>query len=54
MTSFSAIAFVGQNANGILAWWTQCIADRMAVYGISVETIDALQEGWIAKLDALL
>ncbi|MCA3270720.1 MAG: hypothetical protein ING12_01880 [Roseomonas sp.] len=54
MTNLSAIAFVGQNANGILAWWTQCIADRMAMYGISVETIDLLQEGWLAKLDALL
>jgi hypothetical protein len=54
MTSLSAIAFVGQNANGILAWWTQCIADRMARFGISVETIDLLQEGWPAKLDARL
>ena len=54
MTNLSAIAFVGQNANGILAWWTQCIADRMAMYGISVETIDVLQEGWPSKLDALL
>jgi len=54
MTNLSAIAFVGQNANGILAWWTQCIADRMAIYGISVETIDVLQEGWPSKLDALL
>lgn len=54
MTQFSAIAFVGQNANGILAWWTQCIADRMAMYGISVQIIDMLQEGWAAKLDARL
>jgi hypothetical protein len=54
MTNLSAIAFVGQNANGILAWWTQCIADRMARFGISVETIDLLQEGWPAKLDARL
>ena len=54
MANFSAIAFVGQNANGILAWWTQCIADRMAMYGISVETIDVLQEGWPSKLDELL
>lgn len=54
MTKLSAIAFIGQNANGILAWWTQCIADRMAMYGISVETIDVLQEGWPAKLDARL
>lgn len=54
MTNLSAIAFVGQNANGILAWWTQCIADRMAMYGISIETIDVLQEGWPSKLDALL
>lgn len=54
MTQFSAIAFVGQNANGILAWWTQCIADRMAMYGISVQIIDMLQEGGAAKLDARL
>jgi hypothetical protein len=54
MTQFSAIAFVGQNANGILAWWTQCIADRMAMYGISVQIIDMLQEDWAAKLDARL
>ncbi|MCA3365445.1 MAG: hypothetical protein INF79_07490 [Roseomonas sp.] len=54
MTSLSAIAFVGQNANGILAWWTQCIADRMARFGISVEIIDLLQEGWPAKLNARL
>lgn len=54
MTILSAIAFVGENANGILAWWTQCIADRMARFGISVETIDLLQEGWPAKLDSRL
>jgi hypothetical protein len=54
MTNLSAIAFVGQNANGILAWWTQCITDRMAMYGISIETIDVLQEGWPSKLDELL
>jgi hypothetical protein len=54
MASFSAIAFVGQNANGILAWWTKSIADRMAMYDISVQVIDLLQEGWAAKLDARL
>lgn len=54
MTNLSAIAFVGQNANGILAWWTKCIADCMSTYGISVEIIDLLAEGWPAKLDAQL
>lgn len=54
MTNLSALAFVGQNANGILAWWTQCIADRMARFGISVETFDLLQEGWPAKLESRL
>ena len=54
MTNLSAISFVGQDGNGILAWWTQCIADRMARFGISVEMIDLLQEGWQAKLNARL
>ncbi|MFM7607565.1 MAG: hypothetical protein ACKO9A_01605, partial [Alphaproteobacteria bacterium] len=51
MTQLSAIAFVGQNANGILTWWTQSIAERMATYGISVHVIDMLQADWTAKLD---
>ena len=54
MPQFSAIAFVAQNANGILSWWTKSIADRMAMYGISVQIIDMLQDGWAAKLDARL
>ena len=54
MMNLSAISFVGQDGNGILAWWTQCIADRMARFGISVEMIDLLQEGWQAKLNARL
>jgi hypothetical protein len=54
MARFSAIAFVGQNANGILAWWTKSIADRMAMYDVSVQIIDLLQEGWAAQLDAKL
>ena len=54
MARFSAIAFVGQNANGILAWWTKSIADRMAMYDISVQVIDLLKEGWAAQLDARL
>ena len=54
MAQFSAIAFVGQNANGILAWWTKCIADRMAMYGVSVQIIDMLQNEWTAQLDTRL
>jgi hypothetical protein len=54
MARFSAIAFVGQDANGILAWWTKSIADRMAMYDISVQVIDLLKEGWAAQLDARL
>lgn len=54
MTNLSALAFVSTNANGILAWWTQCMADRMAQYGIQVDIFDMLEEGWAAKLDARL
>ena len=44
MTNLSAISFVGQDGNGILDWWPQCIADRMARFGISVEMIDLFAE----------
>jgi hypothetical protein len=54
MSSLTAIAFVGQNANGILAWWTQAIIERLKLHGVSAELIDMLQPDWSQRLNAML
>lgn len=54
MSNVSAIALVGQNANGILSWLTEVFANRSKLYGISVTVIDLVDEGWPAKLNACL
>jgi hypothetical protein len=54
MAKLSAIAFFGESEAGMLAWWTKCIAERMKLYEISVETISFLDADWSSKLSALL
>lgn len=54
MTKFTAIAFVGQNANNILTWLTDVLAERAKLFDISLTTIDLLEEGWPAKLNESL
>ena len=54
MADLSAIAFSSESNDGILAWWTKCIADRMMRHGISVETINLLHPDWSTDLSAHL
>ncbi len=54
MADLSAIAFSSESNDGILAWWTKCIADRMVRHGISVETINLLHPDWSTDLSAHL
>ena len=48
------LAFVGQNANGILRWWTEQILDRLAEFGYSSDVIDLLQPDWTQRVVSLL
>lgn len=54
MADLSAIAFSSESNDGILAWWTKCIADRMVRHGISVETINLRHPDWSTDLSAHL
>ncbi|MCA3358807.1 MAG: hypothetical protein ING02_12485 [Roseomonas sp.] len=54
MTSHHAVAFVGQNANGILSWLTDTLAERAKLLDITLTKIDLLENNWPAKLNAVL
>lgn len=54
MANFSAIAFLGHNANGILSWLTDTLAIRAKLYDISLTVIDLGDEGWPAQLNECL
>jgi hypothetical protein len=54
MGTISALAFVGQNANGILTWLTHSIAERASTYGVSMTVIDFNDEHAGSKLNACL
>lgn len=40
------LAFVGQNANGILEWWTRELLRRLGQYGLAGHLIDVLAPDW--------
>ena len=44
------IAFVGENANGILRWWTKKILDEFAKRGLDSTLIDMQDASWLARL----
>lgn len=48
------LAFVGENENGILRWWTENILEAFAARGLSYKLIDLLHSGWQAGLVACL
>jgi hypothetical protein len=54
MMGISVIVFYSQSNAAILDWWTKCIADRMALQGMSVETINLMDPDWPSRLKALL
>jgi hypothetical protein len=54
MTSYYALAFVGQNANGILSWLTDTLAERAKLLDITLTKIDLLENNWPTKLNEAL
>ncbi|MBV8650483.1 MAG: hypothetical protein JO255_03385 [Alphaproteobacteria bacterium] len=50
----SVIAFVGENANGILEWWTREILKRIERAGFTTYLIDLLKPGWTDTLSEAL
>jgi len=54
MTSHHALAFVGQNANGILSWLTDTLAERAKLLDITLTKIDLLENNWPTKLNEAL
>ncbi|HWK47913.1 MAG TPA: hypothetical protein VNT30_24535 [Stellaceae bacterium] len=50
----SVVAFVGENANGILEWWTSKILERIEIAGIETHLIDLLKPNWNEHLTAAL
>jgi len=48
------LAFVGENANGILSWWTSRVMDGLARRGVAHHLIDLCAEDWNSQLIALL
>lgn len=44
------LAFVGENANGILIWWTQQILNAFTKYGLGSKIIDLKDAAWRNKL----
>ena len=48
------LAFQGENANGILNWWTGCIMDVLAAHGVAHHIIDLRDDGWAEQLTARL
>ncbi|MGI9127682.1 MAG: hypothetical protein ACR2IG_05705 [Roseomonas sp.] len=54
MTSHYALAFVGQNANGILSWLTDTLAERAKLHDITLTKIDLVENNWPSKLNEAL
>ena len=54
MKNITALALVGENANGILTWATSTVANRAKLYGVSMTLIHLAEEDWPAKLNACL
>ena len=48
------LAFVGQNANGILRWWTENILNGFSRHGYDWKLIDLLDSTWPAKLSEIM
>jgi hypothetical protein len=48
------LGFVGENANGILRWWTQKVFERFAARGFSTKLVDLRQEGWPQEVNNCL
>jgi glycosyltransferase involved in cell wall biosynthesis len=48
------LAFLGENANGILRWWTEKILASFLKHGLSSELIDLRDPGWNSQLNARL
>jgi hypothetical protein len=48
------LGFVGQNANGILRWWTESILNGFASHGYAWRLIDLLDSNWPAKLGEIM
>lgn len=44
------LAFVGENANGMLRWWTERILAGFAAHGLSHQLIDLQNPGWRSNL----
>jgi hypothetical protein len=53
MTGY-VVAFVGENANGILEWWTAAILKEIERAGYETRLVNALQPGWAEGLVASL
>ena len=48
------LAFVGENANDILAWWTRHILDALSGYGLSSKLLDLTDADWRTRLSDCL
>jgi len=48
------LGFVGQNANGILHWWTENILNGFSRHGYASKLIDLLDSTWPAKLGEIM
>jgi hypothetical protein len=48
------LAFVGENENGILQWWTDKILEAFAARGLSYKLIDLRDAAWRKDLTACL
>ena len=48
------LGFVGENANGILRWWTGRIFERFSARGLAHQLIDLREEGWQQQLNQCL
>jgi hypothetical protein len=48
------LAFVGENANGILRWWTHKVLDSLARFGLQSYVIDFQKDNWTQELAATL
>ena len=49
-----ALAFVGENENGILTWWTRRILDAFSGHGLASKLIDLTDAGWRTDLSDCL
>jgi len=54
MTQPYVLSFVGENANGILQWWTEQIHLAFQLHGLAQQIINLCEPGWHPRLDACL